>query len=421
MTARASAPPAAAASGRDFWVFFAGQTVSNLGSSFTFFAFPLLVYQLTGSPVSLGLGMAAWYAPFPLLGLLLGAVADRVDRKRLMVGCDVARAAVLASVPLLSWLDALSVGWLYAGAFLVSTLTIPFQSAEFAALPYLVGRERLVTANGRLQASYNAAQVAGPMLAAALVGAGLPVPDLLLADAVSFLLSAAALRAVTTGFGPEQRKRRHVLREAGEGLAFVFRHPVLRNLSLMIMLVNFFVSTTWGQIVLLAKERLAASDAQVGVLFAAGSAGVVVLGLAAGRLRRHLSFSRAVVGALIANGAVLVGLALARSYPVGLVLWAASSGLGVFVMINTMSLRQLITPPDLLGRVVAVAGVMAFSAIPVGTAVGGWAIEATSVQLVFALIGLASMAIAALFGLLTAVGRADRYLAAAPGEPAPLP
>lgn len=406
--------------GRDFWVFFGGQTVSNLGSSFTFFAFPLLVYQLTGSAVSLGLGMAAWYAPFPLLGLLLGAVADRVDRKGLMVGCDLARAALLASVPVLAWLDALSVWWLYAGAFLVSTLTIPFQSAEFAAVPHLVGREALVTANGRLQASYNAAQVAGPMLAAALVGAGVAIPDLLLADAGSFLVSAATLRAVGTGFGPGTRQRKHVLREAAEGLAFVFRHPVLRNLSLMIMLVNLFTSTTWGQIVLLAKERLAASDAEVGVLFAAGSAGVVVLGLAAGRLRRRLSFSRAVLWALIANGAVLVGLALTRSYPVGLALWAASSGLGVFVMINTMSLRQLITPPELLGRVVAVAGVMAFSAIPVGTAVGGWAIEATSVQLVFAVIGLVSMAIAALFGLLTAVGRADRYLAPPPGEPASL-
>ncbi|HYN16903.1 MAG TPA: MFS transporter, partial [Actinomycetes bacterium] len=101
----------------DFGRFWLGQTISNLGSSFTFFALPLLVFKLSGSPINLGITTACEFVPYLFFGLVIGAWVDRVDRKRLMIATDLARAAVIAVIPLLAAVDQLSVGWVYAVAF----------------------------------------------------------------------------------------------------------------------------------------------------------------------------------------------------------------------------------------------------------------------------------------------------------------
>src|SRR6266545_4430154 len=134
----------------DFLKFWVGQTVSNLGSSVTMFALPLLVFKLTGSPLNLGVTMATTYLPYLLFGLVLGAWVDRVDRKRLMIATDLARAVVIALLPVLADLGLLRVWRVYAIAFVHASLAIAFDTAEFAAIPSLVERKQdLVAANGR--------------------------------------------------------------------------------------------------------------------------------------------------------------------------------------------------------------------------------------------------------------------------------
>ena len=398
----------------DFGRFWLGQTVSNLGSSFTFFALPLLVFKLTGSPLNLGLATAMEFVPYLLFGLVIGAWVDRVDRKRLMIATDLGRAAVIAVIPALDALDALSVGWVYAVAFCSATLSIAFDAAQFAALPSLVrSSDDLVTANGRVQASYSAAQVAGPLLAGALITV-VSVQQVLWVDAGSFLVSAGSLGLVATAFNaPRDAQGPRVLRrEVVEGLRYVLGHPVLRNISAMMALINLVSATVYAQLVVFAKRQLDASDSRVALLYAAGSAGVVLLSLAAGPLRRRLSFSVAALGALTLDGLLTMVLAGTRWYWAALVLWAAISGLGLFFNINTTSLRQQIVPDHLLGRVMSIAGVLAWSAIPVGALAGGWAVERTgSVALVYVVVGalVALLALAFSFGPL---GHADRYLPA---------
>ena len=398
----------------DFGRFWVGQTISNLGSSFTMFALPLLVFNLTGSPINLGITTAAEFVPYLLFGLVIGAWVDRVDRRRLMIATDLARAAVIATIPLLAAFDALSVGWIYAVAFASATLTIAFDAAEFAAIPSLVpSDDDLVTANGRVQASYSTAQIAGPLLAGLLVAVA-PVQQVLLVDAASFLVSAGALATIGRAFNAprEEGPRRAIRKDIVDGLRYVLGHPVLRNISAMMALINLVGATVYTQLVVFAKRQLEASDSQVALLYAAGSAGIVLLSLAAGPLRRRLSFSVAALGALALDGLLTVVLAATSWYWAALVLWAAISGLGIFFNINTGSLRQQIVPNHLLGRVISIAGVLAWSAIPVGALAGGWAVERSgSVALVYGVIGalVALLAIAFSFGPL---GHADRYLPA---------
>src|SRR5262249_16712402 len=147
---------------RDFTVFWIGQTISNLGSSFTIFALPLLIFTLTRSAMNLGITTACALLPYLFFGLVLGAWVDRTDRKRVMMPADVARAVILSTIPLLAFLHLLSVWWVYGAAFASTTCTITFDAAQFAAIPCLVPGRDLVRANGRVQASFHAAQIAGP-------------------------------------------------------------------------------------------------------------------------------------------------------------------------------------------------------------------------------------------------------------------
>src|ERR671911_1236879 len=218
--------------GGDFWRFWVGQTISNLGSSFTLFALPLLVFKLTGSPLNLGITTAMEFVPYLLFGLVIGAWVDRVDRRRLMIATDLARAAVIATIPLLAALDALTVGWVYAVAFASATLTIAFDAAQFAAIPSLVpSSDDLVTANGRVKASYSAAQIAGPLLAGLLVAVA-PVQQVLLVDAASFLVSAGALALIGRAFNAprEEGPRRAIRKDIADGPRYVLCHPLLRNI-----------------------------------------------------------------------------------------------------------------------------------------------------------------------------------------------
>src|SRR5947209_17958534 len=102
----------------DFWKYWTGQTISNLGSSITLFALPLLVYKLSGSALDLGVGAAATFLPYLLFGLVRGAWTDRVDRKRMMISTDIARALIIASIPLLAFLGMLPIWWIYIVAFI---------------------------------------------------------------------------------------------------------------------------------------------------------------------------------------------------------------------------------------------------------------------------------------------------------------
>ncbi|HEX3565890.1 MAG TPA: MFS transporter [Acidimicrobiales bacterium] len=400
----------------DFKRFWTGQTISQLGSSFTQFATPLLVFKLTHSAVNLGIATAANFVPYLLFGLVIGAWVDRVNRKRMMILVDVGRAAAIGVIPLLATLGTLQVWQVYAVGFVSSVLTIFFEAGEFAAIPSLVPTDNLVGANGKIQASYSAAQVLGPLIAGVLL-ALVAVEQLFLVDAASFLVSALALALVRRSFnlvdavGAAAKERTSIRQDVMEGLRYVIHHPVLRNISLMMAMFNFVGVTEATQLVLFSKERLSATDTQVGLLFSAGSLGVVLLGLLAGRLRRRLRFGPAALGSLGLYGGLIMGFAFNRMYWLALVLWGLLSGIGIFFNINTGSLRQAIVPNAMLGRVMSIAGFLAWGAIPLGSLLGGYAIRWTgSVVLVYAVAGGIECLIAAVFFFFSPLGHAEDFL-----------
>jgi predicted MFS family arabinose efflux permease len=409
--------------GRDFWWYFGGQLTSQVGSSFTLFALPLLVFKLTHSATNLALTTASNLLPYLLFGLVLGALVDRVNRRRMMLLTDVGRAVVITVLPVLALFGELRVVDIYAVAFVQATLGILFNVGQFAAIPSLVGRDDLVAANGRIMATNSAGQIFGPVLAGVLVTLMSPA-DLLFFDAASFAISAATLAAIRRSFNAADRPGladtgvKGLLRDVREGLEYVWSQPVLRGISLMMALINFVSTTQSAQLVLFARRVLGASDSEIALLYAAGAAGVVIVSISAAAIRRRLSFAVTALGALVIDGLSVTAMALIGSYPAALVLWAAASGFGLLLNINTTALRQAIVPDEMYGRVISVAQVLAWSAIPLGALAGAAAIQLSgNVADVYAVTGALTALIALSFAF-SSVAHGDRYLAEAAG-PAP--
>lgn len=355
------------------------QTISSLGSSFTTFALPLLVFKLTGSAVGLALTTVTGFLPYLMFGLVIGAWVDRLDRRKAMIFADLTRLVLIGTIPTLAWLGALHLPWVYGVAFLNTTMWIVCTAAESAAIPSLVDKSGLMTANGRLQGSYAAAQVLGPLLAGALIGGGLPVTAVFTVDSASFAIAAAVLAFVRTPFSQDRPRsgRSGVLRDVRAGLAYVFSNPLLRGVALVAALFNLLGATTWSQLVLFAHTRLAASDSRISLLFAGASAGTALILLAAGRLNRRFSFLTMTLGTLVLWSALVLVLALNTNFWVAAAAWSAAAGLPSLYAVRTLALRQEIVPEHLLARVQTIAQVLAWSAQPLGALAGAWAIQAT--------------------------------------------
>ncbi len=404
---------------RDFRKFWIGETISNLGSSFTQFALPLLIFKLTGSALNLGLATAITHLPYLFFGLLIGAWADRLDRKRMMRLVDLGQAVLLTSIPVLFLLGALSIWWIYVVGFISGTLKIFFDAGQFAALPSLVEQHDLAIANGRVQASFFGATIVGPLLAGTLLFL-LPVPALFFVDAGSFLVSAVTLSLIASTFNlAEKREQKRIWSDVAEGLRHIFRHPILRIIPILLVPVNFSSSIAASQLVLFSERQLHATDTQFALINAAGSTGVIVAALGVARILKRVSFTRLLIPTLALFGGAIAAMSLVSSVWLAMPCWAMALGCEQFFNICTVSLRQTIVPNQLLGRVSTVNAVVAWSAIPLGSLAGGTVIKATgNVMLVYLGVGavICSMAMVASF---TALRHTKRYLPKQREEPQP--
>ena len=405
----------------DFWIFWTGQTISQIGSALTGTALPLLVFKLSGSALDLGLASAATWVPYPLFGLFIGAWVDRVNRKGLMIGLDICRAAILAVLPLLALFGHLPIWWIYLVTFLNSTLTVGFQGATTAAIPSMVTRDDLVKANGRIQASTPFAAIIGPLLAALLLAVTF-LQVVLWCDALTFVVSALSLALIKTSFNavaPRARTKTSLRRDILDGLRYVLAQPVIRTLALFSLLANLAVAVLYPQIVFYAKQVLVASDAQVSQFFIAAGIGAVIFMLSAGLLHKRLSYGMILLGSILLSGVCVLALIATRLYWVDLICFAVMFGLIGLFDVAFNSILQAIAPNQLLGRVLTFTSVLAIFSVPFSSILGGLVIDQVkNVILVFGVLGVFLVLLALAF-VRSPLTRVEGYLT--PAQPVDAP
>ncbi len=361
---------------RDFLLLWGGQTVSEVGSSVTVLALPLLaVITLDASTFQVGLLTACTSLAFLLVALPAGAWVDRWRRKPVLVWGDLGRVVLLGSIPVAEALGVLGLPQLYVVALLSGVLTVFFDVAYQSYLPALVETEELVDANGKLGASQSFAQVAGPAVAGVLVGA-LGAAYAVVVDAMSFLVSAGATAGIRRPEPPPPPRPRHrrLRDEIREGLAFVVQHPILKRIVGCTATSNFFSSAYLAVEAVFLVRVLHARPGVIGLVFSLAAIGGLVGGVFAGRIADRVGSARAIwMSQVLAGPFALLAAFAFPGWGVALVAVAgfAFSLSGVVYNVGQVSYRQAICPPDLLGRMNASVRFIVWGTMPLGGLAGG--------------------------------------------------
>jgi hypothetical protein len=383
---------------RDFMVVLAGQAVSAFGDAITLTAMPLLVLFLTGSGALMGLVGGLQLLPDLVLGLLAGALADRWDRRRMMLWADTGRAILTAAIPISYFL-----GWPTMAVILIVTVPINalrvLSDAGFSsAVPGLVGRENLARAYSYMEAILSVPFIVGPALAGVLV-ATIGAAATIAIDAASFAFSAATLllvRRILRAERPAEMPR--IVTDIKEGLAFVWRQPVLLAVIAywaVIAAVTAALIPALGYYITIDRPFGPELFGFVGSIW---SAGYLAGSLLAGRLSAG-SIGLRMLASGIVIGACLFGIAASAAPAVYLFV---SFFIGVALAVQTvsyMTLRPSLTPDTLLGRVGSTARTITAGLRPLGVVGGGALIDAASGGVALLAMGAVSTIASLLFGL----------------------
>lgn len=366
---------------RDFLHLWCAESVSQLGSQVSLLALPLVAITLLhATTFQVGALTAVEMSPFVLIGLLAGAIVDRLPRRPVLVWCDIGRAFALSSIPISYAFDALTYAQLLAVVFVTGTLTVFFDVAYQSILPALVEHEQIVEGNAKLEISRSGAQLAGPGLGGLLVQ-WIGAASAITADAVSFVVSAVFLRGIRAQEPPievtaadEVSRLRALGREIREGLGYVLHHRVLRMIAGSTATSNFFSSMSFAVFLLYAVRERHYSAGLVGLVFSLGNVGVLVAALTAGRLTEKIRLGRAIwLGMFVGQiGTLVIALAPAHhALPYFIAAWLGFGFGGTLYNIDQVSLRQAITPDRMQGRMNASMRFMVWGTMPFGSLAGG--------------------------------------------------
>jgi len=362
----------------DFLKLWSGQTISEFGSQISALAIPLLaVVSLHASPFEFSVLGVLGFLPFILFALPAGVWVDRLRRRQILIAGDLARAVLLALVPVLWAAGVLQLWHLLALQFAIGVFTVFFDVAYQSYLPALIEREHLVDGNSKLQLTVSVSAVAGPSVSGVLIGA-VTAPYAIVADAVSYVVSGAFMLRMRHREEPPRpepgQSHPKMWPQVKEGLAWVGRNPWLRSIAACTGSSNFFSTLANSILVYYMVRSLHLSAFAIGAVFAVGSAGSIVGALLTDRLNKWLMVGPTIVLTIAVSqvGGFMYPLA-PRSFPLPmLMLGSALFGFGaVAYNITQVSLRQAITPERLQGRMNAAMRWIVWGTIPLGSLLGG--------------------------------------------------
>lgn len=379
---------AAPAPGRSLWrdgnflTLWGGQTLSQFGAQIGELAVPVLaVLLLDATEFEVGVLNAANVAAFLLVGLPAGAWIDRMRKRHVMIAADVVRAVALALVPVLWMAGMLEIWHLIAIALVLGVATVFFDVSYQSIIPSLVKPTQIAEANGKLQSSYELANIAGPGFAGWLIGV-VTAPLAMLATAGTYVVSAIAL-----AFTKDHEVRRPaedrapLLREIWEGLHFVFTEKLLRRIVGTTGMSNFFNTVSTTLLPLFLLRELGFSPASLGLIFSLAAVGGLLGAMATPHIVKRIGEARAIPVSALGFSFVALLLPVAAltpsiAFPLLVAQFFVMSFTVLVYNITQVTFRQRITPPRLLGRMNAsvrfvVWGVMPIAALLAG-ALGTW-------------------------------------------------
>ncbi|HZM83452.1 MAG TPA: MFS transporter [Candidatus Limnocylindrales bacterium] len=374
--------------GRDFHLLWAGQSASFLGDRITLLVVPaVVVFLLGGSALDVGVISTAQYLAIPVLSLVAGALADQWRLRRMLIGCDLIRFVAVAIIPIAYWLGFLRMPLLFACVAMISVATVFFNIGYVPAIPSTVPTGELVRANSRVESSRTVAELGGPAVAGGLyqaLGAGA-----LLVDAVSYLISAATIRAMRP-FGERSGSKvskvsgRRLVERAVAGARMNWADPVLRKSTAGTLLGNIGGPIFVTQLPVLAYQGLGLSPGAFGIVMSIAAGGAVLGALLATRVTRWVGSGRMIGLSMVGHSAAGLGILAAPRFPAMVVLAATLASYGLFASwydINSLSIRQARMPIKHQAVIHGAYRTITWGIIPISAFAGGWIVALLTPQL----------------------------------------
>jgi MFS family permease len=356
--------------GRSFRWLLSATLINNVGDGIAYSAGPLLVASQTRDPFLVSMALLSQYLPVLIFGVISGAIADRVDRRRMVVVVDLGRAVVLVVLVATIVSGTVDIAVVLAALFVLGTAETFADAASSTLIPGLVARKDLGIANARMQGAFLLTnQLVAPPIGAFLFAVGMALP--FATNAACFALGALMVTRVVTSARTEVLGPSSLRADMAEGIRWLAAHPPMRTLALTIFTFNVTYGAAWSVLVLYAIEQLGLDEVGFGFLSTAVAVGGI-LGIASyGRLERRFSLGDIMrVGLLIETATHLV-LAVTTSAAVAL-LTMVVFGAHAFVWGTTSTVvRQRAVPDELLGRVGGVYRVAVMGGLVIGTPIGG--------------------------------------------------
>lgn len=385
---------------RAFRQYFIGQSLSLLGDGLRTLAVPLLAYHITHSALSTGAAFICEIAPFSLFALVGGSLADRVDRRKLMIGCDAVRFLVMAFFAIAYWQRVLTLPMIYGGLVVISICAAAFLGGQSSSIPYMLGRERSTEAMGVLIASENASYLVTPVIGGAVFAIFGPLPALTI-NALTYLASQVSLARIPS-LGPDapggMPSPRHLLADVALGFRLLWNDVGMRAQALAGFAFNIFGFGCYAILIPFLKKGFGASDQIVGVFFGISAAGAVIGAWLASRWARRWPFGRALTTAYVIDAACFLPVVLVHDVWLVAVFWAASNTIANFEVAQIIGFRMRVTPEDAIGRVMGAVRLFVLSGMAPGVLAFGWVADHHSplAAMWIACIGYIVIALAAL-------------------------
>jgi predicted MFS family arabinose efflux permease len=397
--------------GRPFRWLLGSSWVSNLGDGIALAAGPLLVASQTRDPLLVALAVVLQRLPWLLFGLLAGVVADRVDRRRIIVAVHLVQAVALAALSATIALDEVNTAVVLATMFVLGTAETFADTTSQTLLPMVIDQRDLGIGNARIMTGLvTLNQLAGPPIGAALFAADAVAPFVV--QALCMAVSAAmAARVALPAHGTDRAERSRIRREIAEGFRWLWGNPAVRTLALTIVTFNITFGAAWSILVLYAVERLGTGEVGFGLLSTAMAVGGLAGTAGYGWLASRVSLGNLMRAGLILETLTHLALALTTTVWVALgVMFVFGAHAFVWGTTST-SVRQRAVPTDLQGRVSSVYLIGVQGGIVVGSVVGGviagaWGVTA---PLWFAFAG-SGVLVALIWPQLTHIAHADEAL-----------
>ncbi len=378
--------------GRNFRLVWLSMLVSSSGDGMFITAFPLLAALLTRDPILIAGVTISTRLPWLIFSLPAGAIADRTDRRKLMISANLLRSAIVAVLGISIIFDFVSIWGLYLSAFLLGACETAHVNAAQAIIPAIVKPEHLLTANARFStAQIVATQFVGPSLGVTMFNVARSLP--FLADAITFLGSAGLIAAVPDEHGverPTTRFRDDIM----EGLRFTRDSRPLRRLTEIVAVINFFYFGAISLLVLYTQEILNRGNFVFTALSVGAALGTVTSRFFVDAITRRYGYTNTIAISMWLWAGSTTGLAFTSNATFAIAMFAVLGyGSGLWIAVNS-TLRQQLTPDRMLGRMNAAFRMISWGIVPFGALAGGLVARTFGLRAPFVLAALATLAYA---------------------------